>query len=116
MYEEKTNTNLGFIHIHKDVIANIASIATLEIEGVARIDAEHNAFLKLFYGKQKNAMKVYISKDEEVILDIPIVIKYGYNIAEVSSRIQENVQDALDKMANLSIKNINIIVKGIERS
>jgi len=48
-------------------------------------------------------------------VEIPLIIKYGYNIPEIANRVQENVRLALEKMSNLSIKEINVNVQGIER-
>ena len=44
-----------------------------------------------------------------------MVIKYGYNIPDTAARVQENVRQALEKMSNLSVKDINVNVQGIER-
>ena len=65
--------------------------------------------------KSSSAIKVEIMKNEEVKVDVPLVIIYGYNIPDVSVKVQENVRLALEKMSNLSIKEININVQGIER-
>jgi uncharacterized alkaline shock family protein YloU len=61
------------------------------------------------------AIKVDIVKNEEVRVEIPLVIKYGYNIPETCARVQENVRLALEKMGNLSVRDINVNVKVIER-
>ncbi len=37
MHKEESQTDLGKIRIHKNVIASIASLATIEIEGVKDI-------------------------------------------------------------------------------
>lgn len=61
------------------------------------------------------AIKVEITKQEEVTVAVPLIIKYGYNIPDVANRVQESVRVALEKMSNLSIKEINVNVQGIER-
>jgi uncharacterized alkaline shock family protein YloU len=60
------------------------------------------------------AIKVEIDKNEEVKVEIPLVIKYGFNIPDIANKVQENVRNALEKMTNLSIKDIDINVQGIE--
>jgi len=74
-----------------------------------------SSLLELVGQKTFLAIKVDISKNEEVKVDIPLVIKYGYNIPDIASRVQENVRQALEKMSNLSVKDINVNVQGIER-
>jgi uncharacterized alkaline shock family protein YloU len=46
---------------------------------------------------------------------VPLIIKYGFNIPEIASKVQENVRNALEKMTNLSIKDIHINIQSIER-
>jgi len=116
MRTEETRNELGVVRIHKNVIASIAAIAAVEIEGVKRVGGGlKSGLLELIGQKSLSAIKVDISRNEEVRVDIPLVIKYGYNIPDIAGRVQENVRLALDKMSNLSIKDINVNVQGIER-
>ena len=116
MNPEEVRNELGAIRIHKNVIASISSIAAMEIEGVRKISANFKSgLLELFGHKPFLAIKVDISKNEEVKVDIPIVIKYGYNIPDTAARVQDNVRLALERMSNLSVKDVNVNVKGIER-
>ena len=116
MQQEESRTDLGAIRIHKNVIASIASLAILEIEGVKRVGGDlRSGVIDLIGKKSLSPIKVEISKAEEVKVEIPVVIKYGFNIPEVANRAQESVRNALEKMTNLSIKDINICVQRIER-
>jgi len=116
MPPEESRTDLGTIRIHKKVIASIASLAATEIEGVKNIGGDFKSgLLELISKKSSVAVKVEIDKNEEVRLEIPLVIKYGFNIPDIANKVQENVHHALEKMTNLSIKDININVRGIER-
>jgi len=116
MHREESRTDLGAIKIHKNVIASIASLAAAEIEGVRRIGGDFKSgLLEMLGNKNLCAVRVEIDKNEEVRIEIPLVIKYGFNIPEISSRVQESVRNALDKMTSLTVKDINISVQGIER-
>lgn len=116
MHKEGSQTDLGNIKIHKNVIASIASIAALEIEGVKRIAGNFGSRLLELIGKNSLiAIKVGIDKNDEVKVDVPLVIKYGYNIPDIANKVQENIRVALEKMTNLSIKYINVNVQSIER-
>ena len=116
MHKEESQTDLGNIRIHKNVIASIASIAAVEIEGVKRIGGDlRSGILELIGRKALMAIKVDIDKNDEIRLEVPLVIKYGFNIPDIANKAQENIRNALEKMTNLSIKYININVQGIER-
>ena len=116
MHREESQTDLGNIRIHKNVIASIASIAAVEIDGVKRIGGDlKSGLLELIGRKALMAIKVDMDKNDEIRLEVPLVIKYGSNIPDISNRVQENIRAALEKMTSLSIKYININVQSIER-
>lgn len=116
MHKEESQTDLGKIRIHKNVLASIASLAAVEIDGVKRIGGDFKSgILELIGKKNLMAIKVDIDKNEEIKLEIPLVIKYGYNIPDVANRVQENIRNALEKMTSLTIKYINVNVQAIER-
>ena len=116
MHKEESQTDLGKIRIHKNVIASIASIAAVEIDGVKRIGGDFKSgILELIGKKTLMAIKVEIDKNEEIRVEVPLVIKYGFNIPDIANKVQENIGKALEKMTSLSIKYININVQGIER-
>lgn len=117
MTKDDSNTGLGAINIHKNVIASIAYLAAEEIEGVKGIGKNIKAnFIELIGLKQKNSgIKVEIDKNNDVHIEIPVIVKYGFNIPDIASKVQENVSNAVDKMTNLSIIDINVSIVGIER-
>lgn len=116
MHREESVTDLGAIRIHKNVISSISSLATTQIEGVKRVGGDFKSGLfELIGRKPLLAIKVEVNKNDEVRLDIPVVIRYGFNIPDVASKVQESVRVALEKMTNISVKDININVQSIER-
>lgn len=116
MHQEESRTDQGMIKIHKNVIASIASLAAVEIEGVKRIGGDFKSGILEMLGKKTLlAVKVEFEKNDEVKLEVPIVIEYGFNIPDVANKVQESIRCALEKMTNLSVKDIDIKVQGIER-
>ncbi len=116
MQREESRTDYGIIRIHDNVIASIASVAACEIEGVKAIGKNFGAgIMEMLDKKSLSAIRVEKDKNGEITLQIPLIIKYGVNIPEIASKVQENVRQALEKMTNLSIKDINVNVQSIER-
>jgi len=113
---EESRTDLGIIRIHKNVIASIAEIASLEIEGVKRVKKDiKSGLMELIGRKSSSYIKVEIGKSDEVKIEIPLIIKYEYHIPDIASKVQENVRNNIEKMTNLTAKDININIQGIER-
>lgn len=116
MHKEESRTDLGVLKIHKNVIASIASLAAVEIEGVKRTGGDFKSGLLELVGKKSlSAIKVEFDKNDEVKLEVPLIVKYGFNIPEVAHKVQENIRQSLEKMTNLSIRDVNISVQAIER-
>ena len=116
MVPEDSRTDLGTIRIHKKVIASIAQLASMEIEGVKRISANFNSDVwGLLSGKNPSGIKVDIDKNEEIRIDVPLVVKYGFNLPEIANKVQENIQRAVEKTTSLSVKDININIQGVEK-
>lgn len=117
MRKENTDTDLGAIRIHTNVISSIAAIAAAEIDGVKRIGNNlQSGMLELLGKKSSGAIKVELDKNEEVRIEIPLIIKYGYKVPDIAARVQENVRSAIEKMTDLSVRTVDIKVKGIEKA
>jgi len=116
MHKEESTLDLGTIKIHKNVIASIASLAALEIEGVRKIGKDFKMGLWEMVGRRSySSVKVMFEKNDEVCVELPLVIRYNFNVPEVANKVQENVRNALEKMTNLTVRNINVAVQGIEK-
>jgi len=115
-HKDESVTDLGTIKIHKNAIASIASIAAANIEGVKRVGGNLQSGLFSLLGKKSySAIKVEINKNGEASIEVPLIIKYGYNIPEIANKVQENIRLSLEKMTSLSVKDIDIKVKAIEK-
>jgi len=116
MHREESRTDLGTIRIHDNVIASIAAVAAIEIEGVKGIEKDFKSgLMELVQKKNLATIKVEKDKNGEITVRIPLIIKYGYNIPDIANKVQENVRNSLERMTNLVIKDINVNVQSIER-
>jgi uncharacterized alkaline shock family protein YloU len=110
------STDTGNIRVHDNAVASIAVLAATEIDGVGMVTKSlKSTLLHLLCRKCSWAVRVHKDEAGEITVYVPIVVKYGYNVAEVATRAQENIRVALDKMVNLSVKEVIINVQGIER-
>lgn len=46
--------------------------------------------------------------EEHVSVDLSLNIKYGYNIPEVSERVQERVKSAIENMTGLTVLDVKV--------
>ena len=71
-------------------------------------------FLELM-GVKITKIRIEIDRNSTVSVDLPLVMKYGYHVPDVANKVQENVRQAVEKATNLSVKDINISIKSIEK-
>ena len=109
-------TELGTVKIFRNSVATIAAIASVEVEGVKSIAGNFYSWLTGLVGKKDpGAIRVNFDKNGDVSLEISLVVKYNYNIPDVAIKVQENVRNSLEKMTNLSIKDVSVNVSAIEK-
>lgn len=97
---------LGQVKISNDVIATIAGIAALEVDGIETSTTFADKLLK------NNGVKIQVD-DDDVTLDVMIVIKHGQSIPVVASKVQENIKNTVETMTGLVVSQVNIHVQGI---
>jgi len=112
----ENSINLGTIQVHKRVVADIASAAVAQVDGVtmARNDALEGA-LGLLGIRYNSAVDVRIDPRGQVSLVIKVNVRFGMNLAEVSRRIQDAVMTASERMADINLRDVDVSIQGIER-
>lgn len=114
--EELTNeAEGGKINISNDVIASIAGIATMEIEGVAGMAGSMASGLAEKLGAKKNpqkGVKVNVSP-EGAVIELLIVVAFGVRIPELCWEIQENVKNSVESMTGTEVLRVNVFVEGV---
>ena len=95
---------MGNIHISEEVLAVIAAAAALEVEGVGSLAANLGSDIAQLLGKKNISKGIRISLDgEAVVVDISLLIKYGYTIMDVAKKVQDAVVNAVEATSGLSV-------------
>lgn len=112
--KEYTNDVRGEVHIADEVVAIIAGIAATEVEGVASMsgDISNEIISKLGVKNLAKGVKVDISEGYVNVL-LSLNIKYNYNIAEVSAKVQEKVKMAIENMTGFDVVEVGIKIAGV---
>ena len=96
--EKNSKLEVGTVKIHKDVIASIAQITPPGIKS------------------RRREIKVEFSKNDEIILNVPLTSKYGCNISEVAENAEVKIRQALEKMIDKTPRDIRISIQAIEKA
>jgi len=114
--EQENRVDSGTLKIRNEVIASIAAVATMEVEGVARTGKSVLNSLKGFFSRKIYERGAYIefNDDNELRITVYVVAKYGANLALLASNIQSNIRSALEKMTGIIPSEVNVIIQGIQ--
>lgn len=109
-----SKNNKGKVSCNRDILLSIVSLATKEINGVSCLCANFgNGLKKLFSNNYTEGVKISEVGDS-IIVDIYINILFGYSVADVAFRVQENVKNGLSSMVDIKIESINVHVLGVD--
>ena len=101
------NQENGTVLISEEVLVNIISIAVAEVEG-----ADLSGKPGINWGK---GIKLTIDEDSCVTVKCYINVDFNQSVVTVASNVQENVALALESMAGVTVRGVNVSVVGISR-
>ena len=112
--EDKDQTQHGSIKIANEVVAIIAGLAATEVEGVAGMSGGFAGGIADILGRNNLSKGVEVEVgEEETSIDLYMIVEYGSEIPDLAWRIQSNVQEALESMTGLEVKEVNVHVQGV---
>lgn len=109
------NGSVGEVQIADEVVAIIAGLAATEVEGVSSMAGNITNELVGKLGMKNLSKGIRVEVLEGVVsVDVALHMKYGYNIPEVSAKVQERVKNAIENMTGLSVSDVNVRIAGVD--
>ena len=106
---------IGEVQIADEVVAIIAGLAATEVEGVDSMAGNITNDLIARLGMKNLSRGVKVDVLEGIVtVSLALVLKYGYNIMDVSAKIQEKVKAAVENMTGLTVADVNIRIPGVD--
>ena len=104
----------GSINISDDVIAAMVIIAVKEVDGVAGMAVTACPAVSDLLNKKTSAKGVKVSFGEDAMtIDVMIMVKYGSNVVNVATAVQETVLNNVQSMTSVDNVTVNVHVSGI---
>ena len=114
-YTIQTDENLGEVKIADDVVAVIAGLAAMEVEGVSSMTGNATRELVSKFGMKSLSKGVKVDVlDGIVTVSLVLNLNYGYSIKDTTQRVQEKVKAAIENMTGLEVADVNIRVAGVD--
>jgi len=109
-----SSTDIGAIRIADEVVATIAGLAAVEVEGVAAMSGSLTAGLTEILGRKNLSKGVKVEVGEtEAAIEAYIVVEFGFPIPGVAKSVQNQVKTAVETMTGLNVTSVNVHVVGV---
>ena len=105
----------GRVNISDDVVATIAGIAAMEIDGITGMSGGTLGDIAEKLGAKKSpqrGVKVLVT-DDGAVIDLYAVVQFGIRIPELCWEVQENVKNSVETMTGINVLKVNIHIEGI---
>ena len=114
-YTIKMDAKLGEVKIADEVVAIIAGLAAMEVDGVASMagNATRELISKLGMKSLSKGVRVDVLEGIVTVM-MALNLKYGYNIKSTTTKVQEKVKTAIENMTGLEVADVNIRIAGVE--
>ncbi len=113
-YVIETGESIGEVKIANDVVAMIAGLAALEIDGVHAMSGKAKDAILGKVGVKNLAAGAKVTVENGVVsVEMSVILKYGYNIPDTSKQIQERVKSAIETMTGLEVSDVNIRIADV---
>lgn len=110
-----TNSELGVIKIHDNVLAALVSRAVLGVEGVSRLAGSvliDN--LAGMVGSHSRAIDIIKDGDDKIKIIIKVNILFGTVIPAVAVEIQRQVIEQVESAAGVTVASVDVIVQQLD--
>lgn len=113
-YVLQEEDSIGAVQIADDVVAMITSLAATEVEGVSAMagNITNELMSKVGVKSLTKGVKVDVF-DKKVVVDLSVMVEYGYNIPAISQKVQQKVKTAIENMTGLEVTDVNIRIAGV---
>ena len=114
-YVLQEEESIGAVQIADDVVAMVAAIAAMEIDGVSAMAGNITNELMSKVGMKKLTKGVRVEViGKRVVVDLAVTMKYGYNIPATSQKVQMKVKNAIENMTGLKVEYVNVRIAGVQ--
>ena len=111
---QNMNHNGESLQISTEVIAKIAKIAALEVDGVAEVACTTQSKVKeiLEAVSIQNPVEVEMH-DGTAAITVNLIVWYGVRIPRVAEKVQENIKSTVQNMTNVAVGGVDLVIAGV---
>lgn len=105
----------GAVHISEEVIASVAGMAALDVEGVCGLYANSGTSFSELIGKKNLGKGIQVTVDEKKNVSINCFIEtaYGQKVLDVAKNVQDAIAAMVGSVTGLTVTTVNVTVSGV---
>ncbi len=114
-YIPLNNKNInGEVAIHTKVLEVVSSIATMQVEGIAKMHNKLTRSITDVFTRSTHGKGVEIdTAGEKTSVDVYIDVYHGYSLHHIAKEVQNKVQDAITSMTEMKNIKVNVHVVAV---
>ena len=113
-YKIEYDGNLGEVQIADEVVAVIAGIAAMEVDGVSSMAGTTTREIISRLGMKTLSKGVKVDVLEGIVtVSLALNLKFGTNIRTTTMKVQEKVKSTIENMTGLTVTDVNIRIAGV---
>ena len=104
----------GSLQISTEVLAKIARLAALEIDGVAEVTTGGSQNVRGLLGRTGLQKPVNVVLEDGIAtVTVHLAAVYGSKIMPLCEKVQENVKQTIQNMTGISVARVDVLVVGL---
>ena len=113
-YKIEYDGNLGEVQIADEVVAVIAGIAAMEVEGVSSMAGTTTREIISKLGMKTLSKGVRVDVLEGIVtVSLALNLKFGTNIRTTTMKVQEKVKASIENMTGLTVSDVNVTIASV---
>lgn len=112
------NSPLGEIGITEKALAMMVRNSVCSVPGVARLIGnslvDNLAELVGSKSMKDRAISIKADKDSFLMVEVAINMRYGYNLPDTASELQNTIANDIFSCTGLTVSNVDVIVRDLE--
>jgi uncharacterized alkaline shock family protein YloU len=105
----------GNVHIADQIVALIASLAIVEIEGVVGTVSDiRDEVIRVVNKKAQKGISIEKGELDEISIEMKVALYYGVDIVSTCEAIQQAVKNEIETMTGIEVNSVHVKVEQIK--
>ena len=110
------NADNGVIQVSEEVVASIAAMAALDVDGVCELAGSLGSEFAEMLGRKQisKGVRVESESDNSVNIDCDVIANFGVPVFELGRSVQQAIRASLESVTGLTVNKINVNICGVD--